>query len=336
MLTPADSRETSSIIRVVPGFLLCASIGGVAAAAAMWMGSGVVWALLMAMVLASIWQPPAMFTPGIAVAGKHVLRLGVALLGFQISAATLHVIDWTTLAILALSIALVLTAGWLLGPVLGLNRDLSLIAAASVAICGASAAAAFATILTRDDNAKCDAACTIGAVSVISMLAMLAYPMLSQILDLDASQAGVLLGGSIHEVAHAVAAGYAVDPATGEAATVTKLIRVAMLAPATMLIAFIGVSPARSAEARTPALPLFLVAFIIFALLAMSGVVPPSIERATVPLSRFCLLMAMAAIGLTLPWRNVLAYGWRPIVLLLVLSAFLLTIVAAYVSRMPL
>ena len=335
MLTPADSRKASSIIRAIPGLLLCASIAGAAAAAAMWMGSGVVWSLLMAVVLASIWQPTALFAPGIAIAGKNLLRLGVALLGFQISTAALHAIDLMTLAVLALSIALILTAGWLLGPIFGLNRDLSLIAAASVAICGASAAAAFATVLTRDDSAKCDAACTIGAVSVLSMLAMLAYPMLSQALGLDASQTGVLLGGSIHEVAHAVAAGYAVDPATGEAATVTKLIRVAMLAPATMLIAFISVSPARSAEARTPVLPLFLVAFIVFALLAMSGAVPPSIERATVPVSRFCLLTAMAAIGLTLPWRNVLAYGWRPIALLLVLSAFLLTIVAVYVSRMP-
>lgn len=327
------SAATSRVHQPLPGLVLCAALAGVATAIAAFGGSGIVWALLLGLGIASVWSPPPMFLSGIGFTARQILRIGVALLGFQISAATLQVLDASTIDALAANVAIILLAGWALGPILGISRDLSMIAAASVAICGASAAAAFAIVLMRDDGDKCDVACTIGAVSIVSSVAMLLYPSLVQLMGLDAATGGILLGGTIHEVAHAVAAGYSIDPATGEIATMAKLLRVAMLAPASILVSLVSAPRTGAARAAVPLPPAFLVGFVAFAILTVSGVAPPVLQAVATPLSRFCLVMAMAAIGLTLPWRSIRSYGWRPLALLLILSIILLLLAATFVSR---
>src|SRR5262249_54440188 len=149
-------------------------------------------------------------------AGKQVLRLGVALLGLQISAAAFHVLSLGSVVAIVGDITILLLAAWYLGPLIGLDRKLSLVLAGSVAICGASAAAAFALMLLPSEEDRRDVGITIGIVSLLSMTAMLVYAPITQLMQLDAGGAGYLLGGSIHEVAHAVAAGYSIDHATGD------------------------------------------------------------------------------------------------------------------------
>jgi uncharacterized integral membrane protein (TIGR00698 family) len=260
------------------------------------------------------------------------MRIGIALLGFQISLATLQVLDVADVAALTINVAIVLAAGWLLGPVLGITRELSLVAAASVAICGASAAAAVACLVMRNDSANRDVACTIGAVSILSSVAMLLYPLLVHITGLGPAAGGIFLGGSIHEVPHAVAAGYSVNPETGDMATVAKLLRVALLAPACIAMSFIATGRDASQKPSLPLPPAFLMGFVVAALLNVSGLVPREISQVTTPLSRFCLVTSMAAIGLTLPWRSIRVFGVKPIMLLLVLSATLIGLSLMYVK----
>ncbi len=312
---------------------LCASIACAATWTALLAGSAVIWGLAFGLTLAAIWSPPALFRTGISFAAKQVMRIGVALLGFQISLATLHLLDVSDVVALAIDVAIVLTAGWFLGPALGIERKLSLVAAASVAICGASAAAAVACVVMRDDSANRDVACTIGAVSIISSVAMVLYPVLVHAAGLDPAAGGIFLGGSIHEVAHAVAAGYSVDPATGDVATVAKLLRVALLAPACLAVSFVSAGKTASPKPSLPLPPFFLVGFAAAAVLNASGLIPLQLSQIIAPLSRFCLVASMAAIGLTLPWRSIRAFGLKPIILLLILSAILIGLSLFYVMH---
>jgi uncharacterized membrane protein YadS len=160
-------------------------------------GSAVIWGLIFGLALAAIWSPPALFQTGISFAAREVMRIGVALLGFQISLATLQILDVADVAALAINVAIVLVVGWFLGPMLGITRELSLVAAASVAICGASAAAAaVACVVMRHDASNRDVACTIGAVSIISSVAMILYPLLVHTVGLGSAAGGIFLGGS--------------------------------------------------------------------------------------------------------------------------------------------
>jgi len=315
--------------QILPGLLLCAALAAIATAIAAWGGSGVVWALLLGIAIASIRAPGARWIGGIDFASRHVLRLGVALLGLQISAVAFHVLSLTSVAMLAVDVAAVLVAGWLLGPLLGIERKLALVLAGAVAICGASAAAAFATVLTPDEDGKRNVGLTIGLLSLLSMAAMLLYAPIALAMKLDAGGAGYLLGGTIHEVAHAVAAGYSIDQATGDIATMTKLLRVALLAPGLLLTAWAQNVTEESNSVPRP--PWFLVCFALFALANIAGLLPRVISDIAAPSSRFCLVLAMAAIGLMLPWRSLTAYGWRPLAMLLALSGLLFALAAAYV-----
>jgi uncharacterized integral membrane protein (TIGR00698 family) len=320
--------------QIFPGLLFCGALGAIATAMAAWGGSGVVWALLLGIAIASIRAPAARWIGGIDFASRHVLRLGVALLGLQISAAAFHVLSLTSVAVLAINVAAVLLAGFLLGPIIGIDRRLSLVLAAAVAICGASAAAAFALVLLPDEAGRRDIGLTIGTVSLLSMSAMLLYAPIAQLMQLDPGGAGFLLGGSIHEVAHdevahAVAAGYSIDQATGDIATMTKLLRVALLAPALLLTAWTQNVAEESNSVPRP--PWFLVCFALFAVANIAGLVPRVVSDMAAPSSRFCLVMAMAAIGLMLPWRSLTAYGWRPLAMLLALTGLLFALAAAYV-----
>jgi len=131
-------------------------------------------------------------------------------------------------------------------------------------------------------------------------------------------------------VAHAVAAGYSVNPETGDMATVAKLLRVALLAPACIAVSFITLGRGASQKPSLPLPPAFLIGFAVAALLNASGLIPREVSQLTTPLSRFCLVMSMAAIGLTLPWRSIRAFGLKPIMLLLTLSAILIGLSLTY------
>jgi uncharacterized integral membrane protein (TIGR00698 family) len=318
--------------RDLPGITLCVLIACTATWTALLVGSAVIWGLIFGLLLAAIWSPPALFQPGISFAAKQVMRIGVALLGFQISLATLQILDVADVVALAINVAIILAVGWFLGPMLGITRELSLVAAASIAICGASAAAAIACVVMRDESANRDVACTIGAVSVISSVAMILYPLLVHMAGLGSAAGGIFLGGSIQEVAHAVAAGFSVNPETGDMATVAKLLRVALLAPVCIAVSFIPSVKGASVKPSLPLPPAFLVGFVVAALLNASGLVPHELSQVTTPLSRFCLVTSLAAIGLTLPWRSIRAFGLKPIILLLILSAILIGLSLIYVK----
>ena len=188
------AKAASTVCNMAPGVALCCAVAVAGAAMATIAGTGVTWALIIGTVLVTVWTPKPLFHSGIELSAKHILRIGIALLGTQVSAESLQVLDGKTIALLASSVFAVLLAGRMLAPVLGINHELALIAASSVAICGASAAVAFGLAIARPETRDRDIACTVGAVSVISTLAMLLYPLIAQHLGFAAMPAGVFLG----------------------------------------------------------------------------------------------------------------------------------------------
>jgi uncharacterized integral membrane protein (TIGR00698 family) len=333
MLARLMSHKTVAAWRCVPGLAVCLVIALISIWLAQFAGTGIVWALVLGIAVASTFAIRPEFLPGIELASKHVLRIGVALLGLQISQATLHALSFAGIAWLCACVVLILAAGWIAGPLFGIARELSMVLAASVAICGASAAAAFAMVFLSGDNSKRDVGCTIGLVSLLSMAAMLVYAPLTHVMGLSSQAAGFVLGGSIQEVAHAVAAGYSVDADAGNVATLTKLMRVAMLAP--MLFVCGAVAARSSGRSSLPLPPWFLVAFAGFALLNLLGFVPKPLEALSAAISRFCLVAALAAIGIMLPWRSLVSYGWQPLALLFLLSVLLFGFMVGFAVLMP-
>src|SRR3546814_1860138 len=141
---------------------------------------------------------------------------------------------------------------------------------------------------------------------------MVLYPLIAHRLGFTPEQAGIFLGGTIHDVAQVVGAGYSMSKETGDIATMVKLMRVCMLLPVVFLIS-LGLRMRDSGQsASTPLLPGFAVAFAVLVLINSTGYVPALLQSAANDVSRWFLVLAIAAIGMKTQLKEITKVGRRP------------------------
>jgi len=248
---------------------------------------------------------------GIEFTSRSVLRAGVALLGVRITFGQIATLGVAPVAIVIVGVATTILFGLLLARRLGLAPMFGVLSGGAVAICGASAALAIASVLPRNENSERDTILTVVSVTALSTLAMILYPVFATSIGLDHRHAGVFLGGTIHDVAQVVGAGYMISPETGDIATYVKLLRVAMLLPAVFVI---SLAAARSGGGRArPALPLFLVGFALLVLANSFGLLPRAAIDFANDVSRWCLVAAIAALGMKTSFKDLFEAGLRPV-----------------------
>jgi uncharacterized integral membrane protein (TIGR00698 family) len=215
---------------------------------------------------------------------------------------------------------------------LGLRADFGALTGGAVAICGASAALAISAILPKHEHSERDTLLTVVGVTGLSTVAMISYPIICRLLGLSPEQAGMFLGGTIHDVAQVVGAGYMMSPATGDIATLVKLLRVALLVPAVVVLAWLfrqQCARAGAGQKRMPLIPGFLAAFIVLVALNSLGFIPSLASAAMGDVSRACLVVAISALGAKTSLQKLATVGWRPIALLVGETLFLALLVLA-------
>jgi len=230
---------------------------------------------------------------GVDFAARTLLRLGVALLGLRLTVEDVARVGLAPgLAVVAFVLA-TLACGAALARLAGRRTAFGLLAGGSVAICGASAALAIAAVLPAHPRREQDTLFVVVGVTALSTVAMIAYPVLFRSLGLSEVAAGFLVGATIHDVAQVVGAGYSISDEAGVLATFVKMLRVALL-PVVLLLVMWSFRDAQSAPVR---LPWFLTAFLALAVLANTGAVPEPALAALGDVSRACLVLAIAALG---------------------------------------
>jgi uncharacterized integral membrane protein (TIGR00698 family) len=260
---------------------------------------------------------------GIDFGARVVLRFGVALLGIQISLTQFSQIGLGAFLMTIGGLLVTLTIGVLIGRLLGLSRTCAFISAAAVAICGASAALAVAAALPESERKEDATASVVATVTVLGTIGMLLYPAIARQMGLDAVATGVFLGGTLHEVVQAVGAGYAVSEKVGETATIIKLVRVACLVPVVLAAGMLfRRSPGGPLRARIY-LPAFLLAFIALAALNSLGLVAPEATLLGSEVSRWCLLVAIASLGMKTSFATMRASGLKQVSALTLTTIFL-------------
>jgi uncharacterized integral membrane protein (TIGR00698 family) len=257
------------------------------------------------------------------------------LLGAQVTLPQIVGLGPAAALIAVAGLILCLAAGYGLARALRLSPELAWLTAAAVAICGASATLAVAAVLPRRETTGRDAAATVAAITVVGTAAMILYPLAAGLAGMDAQAAGLFLGASLHEVVQAVGAGFTVSDLAGEVSATVKLVRVACLAPVVALIGWWSHrSSAEPGATRPPLLPLFLVGFLILAGLASAGAIPADWLPILRDAARFCLLVAIVALGMKIAPRRLLAFGPRPLLAILgqtlILAAFAFAAVLAW------
>lgn len=267
---------------------------------------------------------------GITFTARTVLRIGVALLGARISLGLMIGLGPNLIALVIAGVLLTTLFGLLGAKFLGRGWRLGLLTGGSVAICGASAAMAIAAVLPKNEHSERNLIFTVLCVTALSTIAMIVYPVLTQILDLDDLATGVFIGGTIHDVAQVVGAGFSISDQTGETATLVKLIRVTMLAPVVLIISlcirnFGQRTPSSDTTKRPPLIPFFVLAFLFFAALnSISARAIPSVVQDTMTdLSSWALLTAIASVGMKTSLGTILEVGGQAVLLIVAETVFI-------------
>lgn len=166
-------------------------------------------------------------------------------------------------------------------------------------------------------------------MTVLSTISMIVYPFALKLIGLAPEQAGIFLGGSIHDVARVVAAGMMLSPEAGDITTVVKLFRVMLLMPMVLLVAisYRNHPSAHTADEEVPLVPGFLLAFVVLMLLSSVGVFTPSMTQVTSDSSRRLLVTAIAAVGIKTSFEDLLKLGWQPVVMLVGETVFIASFV---------
>jgi uncharacterized integral membrane protein (TIGR00698 family) len=324
---------------VYPGLLVAVTIG----LAADWLAGHykapvMLFALLFGMAFHFLHEE-GRCVAGIEFASKAVLRTGVALLGARITAQQIVALGPVPIGMVMVGVASTLLVGLGLARLLGLSRAFGTLSGGSVGICGASAALAIASVLPKTKESERDVILAVVVVTGLSTLAMIFYPMLVTAIGLDHQRAGLFLGGTIHDVAQVVGAGYIISQQTGDVATYVKLLRVAMLLPVVFSIAFViartskGAAGGGAARARVP-VPTFLFGFAALVAINSLGFIPKPVAGGISDVSRWCLVVAIAALGMKTSFKSLMEAGWRPVAAMALETLWLAGLVLAAVETL--
>jgi uncharacterized integral membrane protein (TIGR00698 family) len=312
---------------VSPGFIVSAVIAGAASLIAFYTnGPVMLFALVIGMAMNFVGKVRAC-QPGIAFTSRFILRLGVALLGFKITMGDVIGLGWGPVLMVVAAVSLTILISVPVAKWMGFDPRFGVLSGGATAICGASAAMAISAALPAHPKKESATLFTVVGVSTLSTVVMLLYPPLVRLLGLDDTHAGIFIGGSVHDVAQVVGAGYAVSAKAGDTATIVKLARVAMLLPVILAVGLLSRSTDVPAHARPPLLPWFATVFA--ALVIFQSVVPIEswIRDVGNGASRFCLVASIAALGMKTRFSDILDAGWRPVVLMILETAFIAGIV---------
>jgi len=330
---PATPLARKPLTRFVPGF----AIAAIASAAAAWLSQNYGVPVILAGLLLGLALNFAAGDPrthdGLDAVSRHGLRLGIVLLGLQVTLMQVGAMGVVPFAGLALVMAAAVMAAQLAARLTGQGPSVGLLAGGATAICGASAALALYGVIGRERIEQAQFTLTLVILAAASAIALATYPALTTALGFSEAQAGFLVGASIHDVAQAIGAGFAISDSAGAQATVVKLTRVALLAPlvtlAALWIARAHPLPASARAARVPLMPSFILAFLALVVINSLISLPTAVAASALVASKTMLLLAVTATAMRTRTDLLLELGWRSV--MPVLAATLASLGAALV-----
>ena len=260
---------------------------------------------------------PVRLAPGLAVAARVPLRLGIVLLGLQLSLADVAALGWG-IPVLAAAVVVLGIAGTLgLGRLLGIPPRQALLIACGFSICGAAAVAGVESVVKAKDRGEDEETLTAVALVVLFGTLMIpAIPLLAGALGLDTTTTAVWAGASVHEVAQVVAVGGALGGGALALAVTVKLARVLMLAPVAAVLSW-RERRAGSVEGtrRPPLVPLFVLGFAAAVAARSAFPVPAEALSAASALQSVLLTTAMLALGTGVRLGSLVRRGGRSLAL---------------------
>lgn len=316
----------------LPGMLLATAIGLLAYAVAAWLPqlpNSILLALLLGMMVGNAVQLPKGLTPGIGFTGSKLLELSILFLAFGIHYGHIAALGAKAFSIVAVMVLVMVLITFYLAQRVRCPGSTGWLVGFGTAICGSSAIAALAPSVARN---KEDVGIAMAVTNLFGSLGMIVLPMALLRFELDTTQLGLLLGGTLHSVGNVVGAGYAISAEAGEAATTIKLARVALLSPALILFNYLVNRGQVLRWQEHFRLPWYLWGFLAITLLTSLVALPPELLAVMGTLGKLVLTIALAAIGLKVSFRELFVSGRKGLGFGLMVFAIQLGLVAGLMA----
>ena len=322
----------TNMVKYFPGLVLCVLIT-LAASALQTVEmaltghaylEALVLAILLGLVVRTLWAPGAAYRPGIRISGKFLLEVAVMLLGAAVSAHTVMALGPKLLFGIVVVVALSIVASYTICRFLRLRPRLALLVACGNSICGNSAIAAVAPVIGAEPD---DVAASIAFTAVLGVIVVLLLPLLVPVLLLSLTQYGMLAGLTVYAVPQVLAATLPIGALANQVGTVVKLVRVLMLGPVVFILAMLaprlraegsGAEQPTSGGRTKPCMPKlhqmvpwFIVGFLLLLVIRSFGLVPVVLLHPIRQVAGVLTTIAMAALGLGVDVRTVARAGVR-------------------------
>ncbi len=281
---------------------------------------------------------PDYYVGGISYSSKTLLRFAIILYGFRLTFQDLLLVGLDGFAISAFMLVTTFVGGsWLGIKLFKLPRRLAFLTASGSAVCGAAAVLATEPVVKGRNY---ESSIAVGTVVVFGTVSMFIYPFLYShgFLDMTIEQYGAYVGGTLHEVAHVVAAGQAVSPEAGNIAVIVKMMRVILIAPLLISLGYwLRTHPdftdcdddpqdenaCRGGKYTFRTFPWFAVLFIVCVGFNSLHLLPQDVVNAINTFDIFLLTMAMCALGIQTSIKQIREVGPRPFLLAALLAVWL-------------
>ena len=313
--------KTKESLRFLLGVVICFAVAGVSVLLEELIPGGLLGASIIALFMGTIINSffhPAWIKPALKFTSKKILKAAIILLGASLSVSTIMSVGKMTFFVMIFTFAMCFGGGYLVRKIFGLNWKLSNLISAGTGICGGSAIAAIAPVIDADDK---DIAFAMSSTFLFDMAMIALYPLMGKALGMSDIAYGIWAGTSVNDTASVVASGYAFSEAAGDFATMVKLTRTIAIIPTVLVFAWIGVRMKKK-EMQTSGdgkkvnmmkiIPWFIGGFLLLAIVNSIGLIPVAVSGVMKTTSKFLMVTALAAIGLSTSITDFKKAGLKP------------------------
>ena len=278
---------------------------------------GSIIALFMGTIINSFFHPD-WIKPALKFTSKRILKVAIILLGASLSINTIMSVGKMTFFVMIFTFAMCFGGGYFVRKIFGLNWKLSNLISAGTGICGGSAIAAISPVIDADDK---DIAFAMSSTFLFDMVMVALYPIMGKLLGLTDIAYGIWAGTSVNDTASVVASGYAFSEIAGDFATMVKLTRTIAIIPTVLVFAYIG-TRIKQKELKAAnkgqkvkvvkIIPWFIGGFLLLAIFNSVGFIPTALGGVMKSASKFLMVTALAAIGLSTSITDFKKAGLKP------------------------
>ncbi len=291
---------------------------------------GPVLSILFGMLIALFWSDKGKAAAGIKWTSKIILQTAVVLLGFGLNLGVIFETGKQSLPIIVCTIGISLLLAWALHKALRVPSDTAILVGVGSSICGGSAIAATAPVIGADDN---EVAQSISVIFFFNVLAAIFFPMLGSAIGFDTSAGdafGIFAGTAINDTSSVTAVASTWDSMwnlgseTLHKAVTVKLTRTLAIIPITLVLAVARAKKSAKDSGKAEgfslkrAFPMFILYFVIASVITtvcIQAGMDADVFAPLKDLSKFFIIMAMAAIGLNSNVVQLVKSGGRPLLL---------------------